>query len=93
MIREKLMKSNHQKLKKFSESKSEWCKRIQSLVLVETYACGTKKDLTRKKEEIKGKSMITQYKKWLTLMILQKKTQKSINLIGQKFLIIRSEYL
>ena len=39
---------------------------MQSIDLIETYAYGMRKDLVSEKEE--------QYKKWLTLMTLQKKT-------------------
>ena len=49
-------------------------KKIQWTDLIETYAYGTSKDLVCKKEEIKCNNIIKQYKKWLTLMMLQKKT-------------------
>ena len=49
-------------------------KRIQSIDLVKTYAYGTKKDLICKKEEIQCNSRIKHYKRWLTMMMLQKKT-------------------
>ena len=48
-------------------------KRIQSLVLPETYAPGMSKDLLCKKEKTKLISIRKQYK-WLHLMMLQKKT-------------------
>ena len=76
MIRENLMKSHHQKKKNFSQSKLEWCKRIQSLVLVETYACGTKKDLTRKKEETKWKNMIETKQKVINFDDITKENAK-----------------
>ena len=46
---------------------------MQSINLIETYACGTSKDLVSEKEEIKCSNIIKRYKKWLTL-IIQKKT-------------------
>ena len=49
-------------------------KRIQSIDSVETYAFGTSKDIVCQKEEIKCNNIIKQYRKWLTMMILQKKT-------------------
>ena len=62
-------------------------KRIQSIDLTKTYAHETSKDLVSEKEEIKCNNIIKQYKKLLTLMILQKKIQKNIIQIGLKFLI------
>ena len=47
---------------------------MQSFDSIETYAYGTIKDLVSEKEEIKCNNIIKQYKKWLTLMMLQKKT-------------------
>ena len=41
--------------------------------MIETYAYGMSKNQVSKKEEIKYINIIKQYKKWLTLMILQKK--------------------
>ena len=35
---------------------------MQSIDLIETYACGMNKDLVCKKEEVKWKNMIKQYK-------------------------------
>ena len=49
-------------------------KRMQSIDSIETYACGTRKNLMRKKEETKFNNLIKQYKSLLTLMVLQKKT-------------------
>ena len=49
-------------------------KRMQSIDSLETYANGTRKDLVSEKEEIKCNIIIKQYKKGLSLMILQKKT-------------------
>ena len=37
---------------------------------IETYACGTSKDLVSEKEEIKCNYIVKQYKKWLILMTL-----------------------
>ena len=59
---------------------------------IEAFAYGISKDLVSEKEEIKCKNMIKRYKKWLTLMMLQKETQKNIFQIGRKFLIIHAEY-
>ena len=47
--------------------------RLQSIDPVETYARGSRKNLISKQEKIKCDYMIKQYKKWLTLMMLQKK--------------------
>ena len=47
---------------------------MQSIDSIETYAYGISKDLVSKKAEIKCSNITKQYKKWLTLMILQKKT-------------------
>ena len=52
-------------------------KRIQSIDSVETYAFGTSKDIVCQKEEIKCNNIIRKYRKWLTMMILQKKTKKT----------------
>ena len=49
-------------------------KRMQSIDLIETYSYETSKDLVSDKEEIKCNNIIKRYKKWLTLMMLQKKT-------------------
>ena len=46
---------------------------MQSINLIETYEDGTSKDLVSKKGQIKCNSMKKQYKKWLTLVMLQKK--------------------
>ena len=51
-------------------------KRMQSIDSIETYAYGISKVLVSEKEEIKCNNIIKQYKKWLTLMMLQKKKQK-----------------
>ena len=45
-------------------------KRLQSIDPMETYAYGTSKKLGRKKEKIKCKNVIKQYKKRLTLMLM-----------------------
>ena len=47
---------------------------MQSIDSIETNSYGTSKDLVSVKEEIKCSNIIKQYKKWLTLMVLQKKT-------------------
>ena len=47
---------------------------MQSNDSIETYAYGMSKDLVSEKEEIKCNNITKQYKKWLTLMMLQKKT-------------------
>ena len=49
-------------------------KRMLSFDFIETYAYGMSKDLVSEKEEIKCNNIIKQYKKCLTLMMLQKKT-------------------
>ena len=46
---------------------------MQSIDSTETNACGTSKDLVSDKGEIKCKN-IKQYKHWLILMMLYKKT-------------------
>ena len=47
---------------------------MKSIDLIKKYACGKGKDLVSEKEEIKCNNIIKRYKKWLTLMMLQKKT-------------------
>ena len=49
---------------------------MQSIDSIETYAYGISKDLVSKKVEIKCNNKIKQYKIGLTLMMLQKKTNK-----------------
>ena len=49
-------------------------KRIQSIDSIETDAYGTSKDLICKKEKIKCNNITKWCKRWLTLMILRKKT-------------------
>ena len=49
-------------------------KRMQSIISIETCAYGTSKVLVSEKEDIKCNSIIKKYKKWLTLMMLLKKT-------------------
>ena len=46
---------------------------MQSIDLIETYAYGMKKDIVSEKEEIKCNNIIKLYKKWSTLMMLQKR--------------------
>ena len=50
--------------------------RMQSIDSIETYAYGMSKDILNKKGEIKCKNIIKRFKKWLTLMMLQKKTKE-----------------
>ena len=50
--------------------------RMQSIDSVKTNAYGMSKDLVNEKEEINCINIIKQYKKWLTLMMLQKKNKK-----------------
>ena len=64
---------------------------IQLIDSIKTYAYGTGKDLICKKEEIKCKGVIKQYKIWLILMMLQNKTWNNIIQIGQNFLTIHTE--
>ena len=47
---------------------------MQSFDSIKTYAYGTSKDLVTEKEEVKCNNIVKQYKKSLTLMMLQKKT-------------------
>ena len=49
-------------------------KRMQLIDSIEKYAYGMRKDLVSEKEEIKCNKIIKRYKKWLILMMLQKKT-------------------
>ena len=65
---------------------------MQSIDSIETYAYGMKKDIVSKKEEIKCNNIIKNLKKSLTLMMLQKKTEKKIIQIGCKFLITHTEH-
>ena len=51
---------------------------MQSIDLIETYSYETSKDLVSDKEEIKCNNIIKRYKKWLILMMLQKKTYKNV---------------
>ena len=102
------MKSNQRNLKTQQKFKSERhnvfaeeinkialnskdVKITQSIDSIETYAYRTSKDLVSEKEEIKCKNILKSYKKWLNLM-LQRKTQKNIIQIDQKFLPIHAEY-
>ena len=49
---------------------------MQSTDSIETYTYGTSKDLVNEKKEIKSNNIIKLHKrKWLTLMMLQKKTK------------------
>ena len=51
---------------------------MESTDSIETYAYGTSKDLVSEKEEMKCSNIIIKrYKKWLTLMMLLKKTNWS----------------
>ena len=52
-------------------------KKMQSIDSVKTNAYGMSKDLVNEKEKINCINIIKQYKKWLTLMMLQKKIKKT----------------
>ena len=65
---------------------------MQTFDLIETYAYGTSKDLVSEKEEIQCNNIIKQFSKWLTLMMLQKKTSNNIIQISHKFQIVHTEY-
>ena len=47
---------------------------MQSIDSIEKYAYETSKYLVSEEEDIKCNNIIKRYKKWLTLMMLQKKT-------------------
>ena len=47
---------------------------MQSTDWIEKYSYRTTKDLVGEKEDIKCNNIIKWYKKWLTLIMLQKKT-------------------
>ena len=47
---------------------------MQSIDSIETYTYGMRKDLVSKIGEIKCKNIVKRYKKWLALLMLQKKT-------------------
>ena len=49
---------------------------MESTDSIETYAYRTRKDLVNEKEEIKCNNIIKRYKKWLNLMMLQKKHER-----------------
>ena len=49
-------------------------KRMQSFDSIETYIYGMSKDLVKEKKEIKCNNITKRYKKWLTFMMLQRKT-------------------
>ena len=52
---------------------------MQSIDSIEPYPYGTRKEIVREKEEIECNNIIKWYeKKWVTLMILQKKQKKNI---------------
>ena len=53
--------------------------KIQSIDSIEAYAYRARKGQVFKKEGIKYNDIIRQYKKWLTLMMLKKKTLKGHN--------------
>ena len=59
---------------------------MQSIDSKETYAYRTSQGLVSRKEEIKYNNIIKRHKKWLTLMMLQKKTRKNIIQIGLEVL-------
>ena len=64
---------------------------MQSIDLIEKNAYGMIKDLVSKKETLTRKNIIKQYKNYLTLIILQKKTKKIIQ-VGDKFLTIYRKF-
>ena len=64
--------------------------RMQSINSVDTYVYEKSKDLISEKEKIKRNNIIIRYKKSLTLMMLQKKTENNIIQIGQKFPLIHT---
>ena len=66
-------------------------KRIQSIDSIENYEYRTSKDSICKKENTKCNNMMKQCKIWLTLMMLQKKTGKTIIQMSRKFLITHTE--
>ena len=63
----------------------------QSINSVKTYAYGVNKEATQKKEDIKRKNIIKQYKKWLTLLH-QKRCQRTYSELGHihKLLVIHT---
>ena len=65
---------------------------MQSMDLIETYAYRRSKNPASDKEEIKCNNIIKQYKKWGTLMLLQKKRLWNMIEIDYTFLIINTEY-
>ena len=65
-------------------------KRMQSFDSIETYTYGTSKDLVSENKDIKCNNIIRLYKRWLTLMMLEKKTQTNIIQICQKLMIINT---
>ena len=73
----------------FALKKLNGDKRMQSINSIKTFAYGTSKDLVSDKEEFKCNNIIKRYKKWLTLMMIK---QISVIQIGQKFLILHTEY-
>ena len=66
-------------------------KRKKAIDSIETFTYRRSKDLVSDKEDIKCNSVIKGYKKWLNLIMLQKKKQKKIIQIDHKLLIIRIE--
>ena len=67
-------------------------KRIQSIDSIETYACGTNKDLMSEREESKCNNIIKLYKQRLILMIIQMKIKQNIIQSFHIFQIIHTEY-
>ena len=64
---------------------------MQSIDSIETYTYGMRKYLASKIGEIKCNNIVKRHKKWLALLMLQKKP-KNIIQIGHKILIIHAEY-
>ena len=65
---------------------------MQSIDSVKPYTYRTSKGLIYKKEKTKCHKIITQCKKLLTLIMLQRKTWKNIIHTGHKFMNIHTEY-
>ena len=63
-------------------------KMMQPIDLIETYAYGRNKNQVSKQGEIKCNNIIKGYNKWLTLMMLQRKTSKKIIRIDHPYRIL-----
>ena len=60
---------------------------------IEKNACGTSKDLLSEKEDINCNNIVKKIQRWLTLMMLKKKSKKNIIQNSLKFLVIPTVYL